>query len=86
MHVSSSIGIKRNVVNEDSSILWHHRLGLISIEKVKRLVKDGALSTLDFIDFDTCSDCIKEKQTNKIKKERCQKEFHHIRNHTYRYL
>ena len=55
-------------MNEDSSILWHRRLGHISIERTKRLVNDGVLSTLDFIDFDTCVDCIKGKQTNKSKK------------------
>ena len=59
MHVSSSIGIKRNVINEDSSILWHCKLGHISIEMVKMLVKDGVLSKLDFTDFDTYIDCIK---------------------------
>ena len=68
MHVSSNIGIKRNVINEDSSILWHRRLGHISIERVKRLIKDGVLNTLNFTDFDTCIYCIKEKQTNKTKK------------------
>ena len=68
LHVSSSLGIKRNIINEDSSILWYRRLGHISIERVKRLVKDGVLSTLDFTDFDTCVDCIKGKQTNKTKK------------------
>ncbi|CAO2827720.1 unnamed protein product [Amaranthus hypochondriacus] len=61
-------GLKRCVMNEDSSILWHRRLGHISIERIKRLVKEGVLSTLDFTDFETCIDCIKGKQTNKSKK------------------
>ena len=55
-------------MNEISSILWHRRLGHISIDRIKRLVNDGVLSTLDFTDFDTCVDCIKGKQTNKSKK------------------
>ncbi|KAA8523978.1 hypothetical protein F0562_010591 [Nyssa sinensis] len=59
MHVHT--GIKRCVVNEDSSTLWHRRLGHISIEHIKRLVNDGVLSTLDFTDFNTCVDCIKGK-------------------------
>jgi len=63
-----NVGIKRNIINERSSILWHRRLGHIPIEKVKRLVNDGVLEALDFTDFGTCVDCIKEKQTNKIKK------------------
>ena len=61
-------GIKRCVVNEDSSALWHQRLGHISIDKIKRLVNDGVLSTIDFIDCETCVDCIKGKQTNKSKR------------------
>ena len=66
MHVQT--GIKRCVVNEDSSILWYRRLGHISIERIKRLVNDGVLSTLDVTDFDTCVDCIKGNHINKSKK------------------
>ena len=66
MHVHTST--KRCVMNEDSSMLWHRRLGHISIQRIKRLANDGVLSTLDFTDFHTCVDCIKEKQTNKSKK------------------
>ena len=66
MHVHT--GIKRCNINENSSILWHRRLGHISIERIKRLVNDGVLSTLDYTDFETCVDCIKGKQTNKSKK------------------
>ena len=61
-------GTKQCFMNEDSSMLWHRRLGHISIQRVKRLVNDGVLSTLDFTDFHTCVDCIKEKQINKSKK------------------
>ena len=66
MHVHA--GIKRCVMNEDSSMLWHRRLGHISIDRIKRLVNDGVLSTLNFADFETCMNCIKGKQTNKSKK------------------
>ena len=62
------IGTKRCNINEDYSMLWHWRLGHISIDRIKRLVKDGVLSTLDYTDLETCVDCIKEKQTNKSKK------------------
>ena len=44
-------------------MLWHRRLGHISIKRLKRLVK-GVLHTLDFTDFETCVDCIKGKQTH----------------------
>jgi len=38
MHVT--VGVKRCVVNEESSMLWHRRLGHISIERIKRLVNE----------------------------------------------
>ena len=66
MHVHT--GTKRSVINDNSSMLWHRRLGHISIQRIKRLVNEGVLSTLDFTDFETCVDCIKGKQTNKSKK------------------
>ena len=62
--LSLTVGIKRN---EESSLLWHQRLGHISIQRIKRLVNEGVLSALDFTDFETCLDCIKGKQTNKSK-------------------
>ena len=62
------IGNKRCIMNEDSSILWHQRLRYISIDRIKRLVNDKVLNTLDFADFDTCIDYIKGKQTTKFKK------------------
>ena len=52
MHVHAYI--KRCVINENSFILWHRRLGHISIERIKRLVNDGVRNTLNFTDFDTC--------------------------------
>ena len=66
LHVHT--GTKRCNINEDSSMLWHRRLGHISIDRIKRLVNDGVLSTLDYTDFEICVDCIKDKQTNKSKK------------------
>ena len=66
MHVTT--GLKRCVVNEEFSMLWHWRLGHISIERIKKLVNEGVISTLDFTDFETCVHCIKGKQTNKSKK------------------
>ena len=49
-------------------MLWHRRLGHIFIERIKKLVNDGVLSTLDFADFKTSVNCIMGKQTNKSKK------------------
>ena len=41
MHVTD--GLKRCVINEESSMLWHRRLGHISIERIKKLVNDGVV-------------------------------------------
>jgi hypothetical protein len=63
-----NVGYKRSLINENSSILWHRRLGHISKEILERLVKDEILPNLDFTDFDVCVDCIKGKQTKHTKK------------------
>ncbi|RVX03812.1 Retrovirus-related Pol polyprotein from transposon TNT 1-94 [Vitis vinifera] len=65
---SSNYGIKRKLMNENSSMLWHKRLGHISNQRIQRLVSDGILDPLDFSDFQVCIECIKGKQTNMKKK------------------
>ncbi|KAK9152026.1 hypothetical protein Syun_010335 [Stephania yunnanensis] len=65
MHVT---GLKRSVMNGESSMLWHRRLGHISKDRIKRLVNDGVLSALDFADFEICVNCIKGKQTKVSKR------------------
>jgi hypothetical protein len=49
-------------------MLWHRRLGHISVERINRLINDGVVNALDFSDFGTCVDCIKGKETNKTSK------------------
>ena len=71
-------------LNENSSILWHKRLGHISKQRIERLIKDEILLDLDFSDFDTCVDCIKGKLTSKIrnvKADRCIELFGVIHTH-----
>ena len=46
-------------------MLWHKCLGHISLERIKRLVKEEILRNIDFVDFNTCIECIKGKHTNK---------------------
>ena len=58
---------KRNRVNENSSILWHMRLGHISKERMECVVKDEILTSLDFSNFISCVESIKGKYT-KFKK------------------
>ncbi|KAL0352221.1 UNVERIFIED_CONTAM: hypothetical protein Scaly_1610800 [Sesamum calycinum] len=59
LYVNDNADIETYVMNEDSSILWHWRLGYISIERIKKLANDGVFNTLDFTDFDTCVDALK---------------------------
>ncbi|KAL6315625.1 hypothetical protein AAG906_003728 [Vitis piasezkii] len=77
---TSFVCYESNMVNVNTNTWWIDfgstipisnslRLRHISIDRIKRFVNDDeVLSTLDFIDFETCVDCIKEKQTNKLKK------------------
>lgn len=58
----SEVGLKRSLTNENSSMLWHRRLGHISKERLEKLVKSGVLENLDFTDFHICVNCIKGKQ------------------------
>ena len=60
----STQGVKRKLTDENSSSLWHKRLGHISKRRIERLVSDGILDSLDFTDFEICTNCIKGKQTN----------------------
>jgi len=59
-----NVDTKRSLVNERSAFLWHKRLGHISKERMKRLIKDEILHDLDFTDLNICVDCIKEKKQN----------------------
>ena len=59
---------KRSRIKDQSSMLWHKRLGHISKERIQRLIKDNILVSLDFGDLDTCVDCIRGKLTKTRKK------------------
>ena len=60
----STKGVKRKLTDENSSSLWHKRLGHISKRRIERLVSDEILDSLDFADFEICTNYIKGKQTN----------------------
>lgn len=59
---------KTKACANDSYFLWHKRLGHISSERIKRLVKDGVIPSLDFTNSKECIDCIKGKQTKHTKR------------------
>ena len=42
-------------------------MGHISRQRMKRLIKDEILPDLDFSDFDSCVDCIKDKLIAKVR-------------------
>ena len=50
--------IKRKI-SEDSTILWHKRLGHISKQQIEKLVSDEILPFLDSVDFQVYIECIK---------------------------
>ena len=60
----STRSVKRKLTNENSSSLWHKRLSYISNRRIERLVSDGILDSLDFSNFEICTNFIKGKQTN----------------------
>ena len=58
LHVSSC-GTKRKLTNENSTTLWHKRLGHKSKNRIERLVSNGILDSLDFTKLTICVECIK---------------------------
>ena len=66
---SSNYGIKRKLINENSSMLWYRHLGHISNQRIQRLMSEGILDSLDFSDFQVCIECIKGKQPNMRKND-----------------
>ena len=63
LHINNC-GTKCKLTEENSTMLWHKRLGHISKQRIERLVLDEILDSLDLIDFKFCIECIKRKQTN----------------------
>ena len=49
-----NVGTKRSLNNENSSFLWHKRLGHISKESLEKLVKNEILPNLDFTNLSVC--------------------------------
>src|SRR5664279_1971482 len=49
--------------NDNTTYLWHCRLGHIGVKRMKKLHSDGLLESLDFESFDTCEPCLLGKMT-----------------------
>ena len=59
---------KKRKRTDESSKLWHCRLGHISRGRIERLIKSEILPPLEFSETEQCIDCIKEKYVKQIKK------------------
>ena len=59
---------KNKSSKDNNYFVWHKRLGHISSERIKRLIKDGILPQMDFNNVPACVDCIKGKTTKNTKK------------------
>jgi hypothetical protein len=59
---------KRKRTHDESSKLWHCRLGHILRGRIERSVKNEILPPLEFSDLEQCIECIKGKFIKKIKK------------------
>ena len=68
MTLQNNNEIEHKVMNVHSFFLWHKRLGHVSSEHMKRLVKENVIPNLDFSNLSKCVDCIKAKKTNHTKK------------------
>ena len=61
-HVKS---FKRKFPSTSDAYLWHLRLGHINSNRIRRLVKDGFLESLDFNEFLICESCLEGKMTKR---------------------
>ena len=62
-----SIEAKRCKVNNDSATyLWHCRLGHIGVKRMKKLLADGFLESLDYESIDACEPCLMGKMTKTL--------------------
>ncbi|GKB65422.1 retrotransposon protein, putative, ty1-copia subclass [Tanacetum coccineum] len=56
---------KRAKLNLDSTLLWHCRLGHISMKRIEKLQHDGLLNSTDIESFDKCISCLSRKMARK---------------------
>src|SRR4051812_23248997 len=61
-HVDN-IDAKRMKLNDNSTYMWHYRLGHIGVKRMKKLHSDGLLESLDFETLERCEACQMEKMT-----------------------
>ena len=52
-------------VSNDLTYMWHLRLGHINLDRIKRLVRDGPLQSLQVGSLPTCESCLEGKMTKR---------------------
>ncbi|KAK1616449.1 hypothetical protein QYE76_021966 [Lolium multiflorum] len=58
-----NIDAKQIKLNDNSTYMWHCRLGHIGVKHMKKLHTDGLLESLDFESLDRCEACLMGKMT-----------------------
>ena len=56
---------KRPKISHDDTYLWHLRLGHINLDRINRLIKDGALNKLKLGTLLVCESCLEGKMTKR---------------------
>ena len=59
----NNIEAKRLKLSDNSTYMWHCRLGHIGVKRMKKLHSDGLLESLDFESLETCEACLMGKMT-----------------------
>src|SRR3989337_1534607 len=62
-HIHNIDAKRFKVDNDSATYLWHCRLGHIGVKRMKKLLADGLLESLDYESFDTCEPCLLGKMT-----------------------
>ena len=60
-HIHNIEAKRCKVDSDNTTYLWHCRLGHIGVKRMKKLHSDGLLESLDFESFDTCEPCLMGK-------------------------
>jgi hypothetical protein len=62
-HINSVDDKRCKLSDDNTSFMWHCRLGHIGVKCMKKVHSDGHLGSLDFDSFDTCEPCLMGKMT-----------------------
>ena len=65
-HINSVDSKRCRFIDDDSTYMWHCRLGHIGIKRMKELHKDGLLESLDFDSLERCEQCLMGKMTRSL--------------------